>query len=143
MSADAICGSSRGVWASNIVPFWRPKSRNGALRERILAPLGMVDTGYDHHGTVLERRAAGYVRTGTGFRNADYLDMSIPYAAGALYSTVEFITPDQNALEDIELDDLKTLVVDDSSQIRAALRRMMYSSSRVVWSQSQVSSSRS
>jgi len=59
------------------------------LRERILEPLEMKSTGYDHHQTVLEKRASGYERTLDGWRNAPYLDMSIPYAAGSLYSTVE------------------------------------------------------
>ena len=43
----------------------------------------------------------------------------------ALYSTVEFITPDENALADIELDDLKTLVVDDSSLARKHITRVL------------------
>jgi CubicO group peptidase (beta-lactamase class C family) len=60
-----------------------------ALRERILDPLEMKNTGYDHPQTILEKRAAGYERTLDGWRNAPYLDMSIPYAAGSLYSTVE------------------------------------------------------
>jgi CubicO group peptidase (beta-lactamase class C family) len=57
------------------------------LREKILGPLGMRDTGYDHWGDVVARRATGYERSPAGLRTAPYLDMSIPYAAGALYST--------------------------------------------------------
>jgi tetratricopeptide (TPR) repeat protein len=37
----------------------------------------------------MERRAAGYEQSLDGYRNAEYLDMSLPYAAGSLYSTVE------------------------------------------------------
>jgi len=59
------------------------------LKEKILNPLGMKDTGYDHHGTILEKRASGYEKNGEGYVNAPYLDMSLPYAAGSLYSTVE------------------------------------------------------
>lgn len=59
------------------------------LKERILDPLGMKDTGYDHHETILKKRAQAYEKTPKGFVNAGYLDMSIPYAAGSLYSTVE------------------------------------------------------
>jgi CubicO group peptidase (beta-lactamase class C family) len=59
------------------------------LRENIFDPLGMKNTGYDHWGTILEKRATGYTRTPRGYGNAPYLDMSIPYAAGSLYSTVE------------------------------------------------------
>jgi CubicO group peptidase (beta-lactamase class C family) len=59
-----------------------------ALRERILVPLGLTDTGYDRTGRILGRRAAGYRKAGTGYEHAAYLDDSIPHAAGMLYSTV-------------------------------------------------------
>ena len=49
----------------------------------------MVNTGYDNHQTILKKRASGYEKVGLSYVNANYLDMSIPYAAGALYSTVE------------------------------------------------------
>lgn len=58
------------------------------LRTRILEPLGMKDTGYDSDRTVISRRAAGYETEPEGtVRNAAFIDMSIPHAAGALYST--------------------------------------------------------
>lgn len=60
-----------------------------ALKERILDPVGMKNTGYDHHATILAKRAAAYEKRPAGFVNAAYLDMSLPYAAGSLYSTVE------------------------------------------------------
>ena len=59
------------------------------LQENVFNPLGMKNTGYDHHNTILPKRAAGYTKTPTSYANAPYLDMSIPYAAGSLYSTVE------------------------------------------------------
>jgi CubicO group peptidase (beta-lactamase class C family) len=59
------------------------------VRERIFEPLGMKDSGYDRTAVILPKRASGYQLTPAGYRNAEYLDMSIPYAAGALYSTVE------------------------------------------------------
>jgi CubicO group peptidase (beta-lactamase class C family) len=59
------------------------------LRENIFEPLKMMNTGYDNPNTVLKNRASGYsMRTGN-LTNALYLDMTIPFAAGALYSTVE------------------------------------------------------
>lgn len=65
------------------------KSYEQVLKDNITIPLKMNNTGYDHHGTILPNRAAGYVKNGSSYRNAPYLDMSIPYAAGSLYSTVE------------------------------------------------------
>ncbi|HTG17363.1 MAG TPA: serine hydrolase [Blastocatellia bacterium] len=58
------------------------------LKERILDPVGMKDTGYDHYETILAKRASGYEKRPGGYVNAPYLDMSLPYAAGSLYSTV-------------------------------------------------------
>lgn len=60
-----------------------------ALRKRIFDPLDMKDSGHDHHRTLLPKRATGYRPAEDGFENADYLDMSLPYAAGSLYSTAE------------------------------------------------------
>ena len=54
------------------------------LRDNIFIPLQMVNSGYDHNNSDL---AVGY-RDQTSIP-ADYIDMSIPYAAGGLYSTVE------------------------------------------------------
>jgi CubicO group peptidase (beta-lactamase class C family) len=65
------------------------KSYEQVLKERIFDPLGMKNSGYDHHGEIIAKRATGYQRSANGYINAAYLDMSIPYAAGSLYSTVE------------------------------------------------------
>ena len=59
------------------------------LKANIFDPVGMTNTGYDHHDTLIPKRASGYRKTPDGYTNAPYLDMSIPYAAGSLYSTVE------------------------------------------------------
>ena len=57
------------------------------VAETLFQPLGMADSGYDSHAAVLPRRASGYAPTARGIVNADYIDMSIPQGAGALYST--------------------------------------------------------
>jgi len=59
------------------------------LKENILQPLNLEDTGYGHYEPILEKRAAGYSWGKDHLVNASYLDMSIPHGAGALYSTVE------------------------------------------------------
>ena len=59
------------------------------LQKNIFTPLNMNDSGYDHHGEILKNRATGYEKYGDKYINSNYLDMSIPYAAGSLYSTVE------------------------------------------------------
>ena len=57
------------------------------LRANVLAPLGMNDTGYDWNSTVIARRASGYESDGKVVKNASLIDMSIPHAAGSMYST--------------------------------------------------------
>ncbi len=59
------------------------------VRENVFQPLGMADSGYDSNAAVILRRAAGYAPGPSGPVNAGYIDMSIPHAAGALYSTTE------------------------------------------------------
>ena len=65
------------------------KSYEDVLREKILVPLGMNNTGLDNSRTVLKRKARGYDKNGGSFMNASYIDMSIAYSAGGMYSTVE------------------------------------------------------
>jgi CubicO group peptidase (beta-lactamase class C family) len=61
------------------------------IEEHIFAPLEMRDTGYDSSTSILPHRASGYRQNGdkNTLLNATYLDMSIPFSAGGLYSTVE------------------------------------------------------
>jgi CubicO group peptidase (beta-lactamase class C family) len=53
------------------------------LHEQILMPLAMSATGYDHN---LDTLAVGYR---TAAEPAEFIHMSVPFAAGGLYSTVE------------------------------------------------------
>jgi CubicO group peptidase (beta-lactamase class C family) len=59
------------------------------VRENIFTPLGMKDSGYDSNSAVIARRAAGYSQGKDGLENAGFVHMTIPHAAGALYSTTE------------------------------------------------------
>lgn len=59
------------------------------LKENILQPLGMNNTGYDRSDAILKNRAAGYDNAGGQIKNASFIDTSIPSGAGAMYSTTE------------------------------------------------------
>jgi len=59
------------------------------VQENIFGPLGMKDSGYDSNAAIIPRRASGYVRSRNGPLNAGFIHMSIPFSAGALYSTTE------------------------------------------------------
>jgi len=59
------------------------------VQENIFTPLGMKDSGYDSNSAVIRQRAAGYAPGPSGPINAAFIHMSVPHAAGALYSTTE------------------------------------------------------
>jgi CubicO group peptidase (beta-lactamase class C family) len=59
------------------------------MRENVFDPLGMADTGVEKAGEVLRHRATGYEGAGASVRVARHLHMSLPHAAGAMYSTVD------------------------------------------------------
>jgi CubicO group peptidase (beta-lactamase class C family) len=59
------------------------------VRDNLFQALGMIDSGYDSNSAIILRRASGYAPGPAGIQNAGFIDMSIPYAAGALYSTTE------------------------------------------------------
>lgn len=75
------------------------KNYETVLRENILDLLGMKNTGYDHSEEIIPKRASGYDRSGDGYRNTSFIDMSLPYAAGSLYSTVEDLFTWDKALQ--------------------------------------------
>ena len=57
------------------------------VQQNIFTPLGMKDSGYDSNTRIIAQRAAGYTPGRDGLRNADFVHMSVPHGAGALYST--------------------------------------------------------
>jgi CubicO group peptidase (beta-lactamase class C family) len=65
------------------------ESYESFLQKNIFEPLKLTNTGYDHFDTILKKRATGYSLAKGKMVNSVYLDMTQPYAAGSLYSTVE------------------------------------------------------
>lgn len=59
------------------------------VQENLFTPLGMKDSGYDSNSAVIARRAAGYAPSPNGPINAGFINMTVPFAAGGLYSTTE------------------------------------------------------
>ena len=57
------------------------------LRERILAPLGMKDSGLDDDDLILPERAEGYQPGPKGLVPVRSLSMSVGWATGSMYST--------------------------------------------------------
>ncbi|HEV2594492.1 MAG TPA: serine hydrolase domain-containing protein [Sphingomicrobium sp.] len=88
-----------GWWYSNsnyallgaVIEKVSGKNWGAFLKAQIFDRLGMGDTAADNARDVVPARASGYslAEGASGqFRNAEFTDMSVPYAAGALRSTV-------------------------------------------------------
>jgi len=65
------------------------KSWEDNLQENILTPVGMTSSGNEHSDKTYENKAKGYTRLLGDFKPARFLEMTIPYSAGSMYSTVE------------------------------------------------------
>jgi CubicO group peptidase (beta-lactamase class C family) len=65
------------------------KSFPELLKERILNPLGMVNTGVENNLTVKKHMADGYMRGLNGLVHAYHGEMSPYFAAGDMYSTAQ------------------------------------------------------
>ncbi|WP_462154084.1 serine hydrolase [Pseudoalteromonas piscicida] len=59
------------------------------LEKQILVPLDMKETGFADHKQVIKGLASGYDTTLKGVKHADFIDMTVPFSAGAMYSTVQ------------------------------------------------------
>jgi CubicO group peptidase (beta-lactamase class C family) len=59
------------------------------LQSHIFGPLGMRHSGYDRARDITKERASGYQIVDGHVVNSDFIDMSIPFSAGGIYSTVE------------------------------------------------------
>ncbi len=59
------------------------------IEKNIFSPLAMTHSSFDRTGKVIAGRVPGYKRVGTELVNADYMSMTLPYAAGSLLSSVD------------------------------------------------------
>ncbi len=57
------------------------------VEQNIFKKLDMRNSGYDSATQIIPNRASGYTPGEKGIENTGYIDMSIPFSAGALYST--------------------------------------------------------
>ncbi len=81
--------NSNYILLGKIIEAVTGKPYDEILRERVLKPCGLDNTGYDHYSNIIKKKAEGYIKTPEGYEHARYLDTSVPYSAGMLYSTVE------------------------------------------------------
>jgi len=79
------------------------------IEETIFKPLGMKNSLYGSNSKIIPNRASGYDPDKTGIRNASYLSMTLPYAAGSLMSSVEDLYKWNRALRSNQLVKKETL----------------------------------
>lgn len=79
------------------------------LQERIFTPLSMTNSGIIKEDQVLANKAYGYIKADTTIKVASYINTSVAYSAGAIYSTVEDLFKWQIALQTHSILDEKSL----------------------------------
>ncbi len=65
------------------------KTYETVLQENILTPLEMTNSGYEHNDVKMTNQAIGYDNAFGSVAVSKYIDMTIPFSAGAMYSTTE------------------------------------------------------
>ena len=68
------------------------------VEEKLFKPAGMTQSRYGHKSEIIKNRATGYQPTADGYEIAEYISMTLPYAAGSLMSTVDDLSKWQIAM---------------------------------------------
>ena len=84
-----VYNNSAFVLLGAIIERVSGKTYETFVNERIFAPLGMSSSYYGSTEPIIPKRVPGYTEDGGKVRNAGYLSMTQPYAAGSLSSTVD------------------------------------------------------
>jgi CubicO group peptidase (beta-lactamase class C family) len=79
------------------------------VTDHLFSPAGMEHSLYGSENIVLKNRAYGYQPSNNGYANADFLSLSLPYAAGSLMSTVDDLFKWNQALQSGKLLKKETL----------------------------------
>lgn len=72
----------------NVIEQVTNKPYSQVLIENIFTPAGMKSSGFNQQFEVLNNRVYGYERTLDGVKRPSHIDMSIPYSAGSIFSTL-------------------------------------------------------
>jgi CubicO group peptidase (beta-lactamase class C family) len=68
------------------------------INQHIFQPLALQNSYYGSAAKIIHNRVSGYKKDSNGYKNADYISMSQPYAAGGLLSTVDDLSKWYTAL---------------------------------------------
>ncbi|WP_235972733.1 serine hydrolase domain-containing protein [Pedobacter ghigonis] len=73
------------------------------VQQHIFNPLGMIHSYYASDRQLIEKRAYGYQKKESGYVNKTAINFSVPFASGALMSTLADLLKWQNALNQNKL----------------------------------------
>ncbi len=79
------------------------ESYENFIEKNIFNKINMSSSYYGNKSKVIKNRASGYSKAGNEYINAEYISMTLPYAAGSLMSTTSDLLKWQNALNNNEL----------------------------------------
>ncbi|MEM7085507.1 MAG: serine hydrolase [Bacteroidota bacterium] len=81
--------NSAYIILGHIIEIISEMSYGDFVEQHIFKKLGMKNSHYGSMSKVIKNRASGYQPTENGYRNAEYLSLTLPYAAGSLMSCVD------------------------------------------------------
>jgi CubicO group peptidase (beta-lactamase class C family) len=81
-----------------IIEIVSGKKYSEYINENFFKPLGMNNSFYESTSDLVKNRAKGYQKKEGKYKNANFIDMSNPYAAGSLISTVDDLYKWNNAV---------------------------------------------
>jgi CubicO group peptidase (beta-lactamase class C family) len=92
-----LYNNSGYILLGHIIEVVSGESYADFIQKNIFDKIGMTSTYYGSMKKIIPKRASGY-SDNNGFTNADYLSLTIPYAAGSIMSTVDDLLIWQNAI---------------------------------------------
>lgn len=92
-----LYNNSGYILLGHIIEVVSGQSYANFIQEHIFDKVGMTNSYYGSMKKLIPNRAKGY-QDQNGFVNADYLSLTLPYAAGSIMSTVEDLLKWQNAI---------------------------------------------
>jgi len=81
--------NSAYIILGHIIEVLSEQSYADFIEENIFKKLGMKNSYYGSHSKIIKNRASGYQPSENGYNNAEYLSLTLPYAAGSIMSCVD------------------------------------------------------
>lgn len=100
---DYRYNNSGYILLGHIIEVISKESYADFIQKNIFTPLKMTSSYYGSMKKVIPNRASGYSPGPDGITNANYLSLTLPYAAGSIMSTPEDLLKWQNAIRTHQL----------------------------------------